>query len=231
MPDMKRPHHQRVLTLLNALSAELLQSTACFFGGGTRIVLELNEYRESLDVDFLCADQNGYRELRNHVTNRSLGGIFSKPPTLLRDVRADMYGIRTFVEIEEQPVKFEIIREARINLTGVSVGKLPVPCLSHSSAIAEKFLANADRGLDKSTRSRDLVDLAFMVASWSEDDVNSGLELAQRAYGDVVLTLLRSALELFDDDSYRMQCLTELEVGRKKTLETGMGLLAEMVKN
>ena len=98
MNDLERPHHQRVLTLLNSLSAELLESTACFLGGGTRIVLELDEYRESFYVDFLCADQAGYRELRNHVSTRSLGGIFSEPPTLLRDVRADMYGIRTFVE-------------------------------------------------------------------------------------------------------------------------------------
>lgn len=231
MPDPKRPHHQRVLTLLNSLSAELLQSTACFFGGGTRIVLELNEYRESLDVDFLCADQNGYRELRNHVSNRSLGGIFSEPPTLLRDVRADMYGIRTFVEIDAQPVKFEIIREARINLTGTQVADLPVPCLNHSSAVAEKFLANADRGLDKSTRSRDLIDLAFMVASWSKDDVSHGLEMAETAYGDVVLKLLNSALKLFGDGRYRKQCVTELEIGQKQKLELGLGQLAEMVRS
>ena len=231
MPNPERPHHQRVLTLLNTLSAELLESTACFFGGGTRIVLELNEYRESLDVDFLCADQNGYRELRNQVSNRSLGAIFSEPPTLLRDVRADMYGIRTFVDVDAQPVKFEIIREARIELNGAQINNLPVPCLNHSSAVAEKFLANADRGLDKSTRSRDLIDLAFMVASWSEDDVSDGLELAETAYGDVVLELLSSALKLFDDDSYRKQCLTELEVGEKKTLALGLDLLAEMAKS
>ncbi|WP_322543705.1 nucleotidyl transferase AbiEii/AbiGii toxin family protein [Pantoea eucrina] len=28
-----------------------------FFGGGTRIALEINEYRESIDVDFLCPDR------------------------------------------------------------------------------------------------------------------------------------------------------------------------------
>ena len=188
--------------MLNSLSAELLESTACFFGGGTRIVLEMNEYRESLNVDYLCADQNGYRELRNLVSNSSLDGIFSKPPTLLRDVRADMYGIRTFVEVDAQPVKFEIIREARSNLTGAQVSDLPIPCLNHSSAVAEKFLANADRGL----------------------------ELAQTAYGDVVLKLLNSALELFGDDSYRKQCVTELEIGQKQKLELGLGKLAEMVR-
>ena len=111
MHNPKRPHHQRVLRLLNSLSAELLETSACYFGGGTRIVLELGEYRESLDVDFLCANQDGYRELRNQVNNQSLGGIFAHQPTLLREVRADMYSIRTFVEIDAQPVKFEIIRE------------------------------------------------------------------------------------------------------------------------
>ena len=74
MHSPKRPHHQRVLNLLNSLSAELLETTACYFGGGTRIILELDEYRESLDVDFLCANQDGYRELRNQVSNQSLGG-------------------------------------------------------------------------------------------------------------------------------------------------------------
>jgi len=181
--------------------------------------------------DQLGSGENGYRELRNHVSNRSLGGIFSEPPTLLRDIRADMYGIRTFVEVDGEPVKFEIIREARINLTGAQVADLPVACLNHSSAVAEKFLANTDRGLDKSTRSRDLVDLAFMAASWSKDDVSQGLEMAETAYGDVVLELLKSALKLFGDGSYRKQCVTELEIGQKQKLEMGLGLLAEIVRS
>lgn len=102
MPDLERPHHQRVMSLLNSLSSELLERTACYFGGGTRIVLELGEYRESPGVDFLCADLSGYRELRNQVTNESLGDIFVRQPTLLREVRADMYGIRTFIFYNQQ---------------------------------------------------------------------------------------------------------------------------------
>jgi hypothetical protein len=231
MLNPKRPHHKKVLRLLNALSAELLEATACYFGGGTRIVLELDEYRESLDVDFLCANQDGYRELRNQVTSQSLGGIFADQPMLLRDVRADMYGIRTFVEIDSQPVKFEIIREARIPLAGTNIPDLPVPCLDHSTAIAEKFLANADRGLDKSTRSRDLIDLAFMVGSWDHSQISQGLELAKSAYGDSVLNLLDSALELFDDGDYRKQCLSDLEVRGKQTLETGLRTLASLAKS
>lgn len=229
MPNPDRPHHQRVMSLLNTLSAKLLETTACYFGGGTRIVLELGEYRESLDVDFLCADLSGYRELRNQVTNESLGDIFVSQPTLLREVRADMYGIRTFVEIDSQPVKFEIIREARISLTGANIPNLPVPCLDHSTAVAEKFLANTDRGLDKSTRSRDLIDLAFMVGSWTEHEVAQGLELAEEAYGASVLKLLKSTVEMFDDDNYRKQCLTELEVRNKPTLQLGLRKLAGLL--
>lgn len=230
MPSPKRLHHQRVLTLLNALSAELFESTACYFGGGTRIVLELDEYRASLDVDFLCADQDGYRELRNQITNHSLGGLFTHPPTLTREVRADMYGIRTFVEIDSEPVKFEIIREARIPLTGTKILSLPIPCLDHPTTVAEKFLANTDRGLDKSTRSRDLIDLAFMAGSWDNQQILQGLHLAEAAYGGSVIRLLTAALELMDDDSYRKQCLTELEIRDKKTLGTGLRKLAELTK-
>lgn len=229
MHSPKRPHHQRVLNLLNSLSAELLEKTACYFGGGTRIVLELNEYRESLDVNFLCANQDGYRELRNQVNTQSLGAIFTHQPTLLREVRADMYGIRTFVEIDAQPVKFEIIREARITLAGTYIPGLPVPSLDHSSSIAEKFLANTDRGLDKSTRSRDLIDLAFMVGNWADDEVSVGLELAEAAYGASVLNLLKSTVEIFDDDDYRKQCLTELEVRDKRTLKMGLRRLTGLL--
>jgi hypothetical protein len=140
-----------------------------------------------------------------------------------------MYGIRTFVEIDSQPVKFEIIREARISLTGTNVPDLPVPCLDHSTSVAEKFLANTDRGLDKSTRSRDLIDLAFMVGSWTGDEVSQGLELAEEAYGASVLKLLKSTVEMFDDDNYRKQCLTELEVRNKPTLQVGLRRLAGLL--
>ena len=225
-----RPHHQPVMSLLNSLSVELLESTACYFGVGTRIVLELGEYRESLDVDFLCANQDGYRELRNQVSTNSLGDLFVHQPTLLHEVRADMYGIRTFLEVDAQPVKFEIIREARIPLEGINNTDLVVPSLDHSTCVAEKFLANTDRGLDISTRSRDLIDLAFMAGSWTDAEIASGLKLAEAAYGASVLKLLASTTELFKDD-FRKQCLTELEVRNKRTLETGLVKLAGLLKN
>lgn len=228
MSDLQRPHHKRVLKLLNAMSRDALRETACYFGGGTRIVLELDEYRESLDVDFLCADQEGYRTLRNNISSNSLGALFKKPPKLARDVRADMYGIRTFIEIDSEAVKFEIIREARVPLVGTDVSDIPVACLDHPTAAAEKFLANTDRGLDKSTRSRDLIDLAFMAGSWQSDHLSKGLELAETAYGESVRRQLTSSLARFEDADYRKQCTKELGVTNTKVMNRGLKRLASM---
>ncbi|MGH8649638.1 MAG: nucleotidyl transferase AbiEii/AbiGii toxin family protein, partial [Burkholderiales bacterium] len=67
-----------MLAALGALDAEFLARNECYFGGGTRIVLSLGEYRESADVDFLCASRAGYRALRSTVSETSLGRI-AKP--------------------------------------------------------------------------------------------------------------------------------------------------------
>ena len=104
-------------------------------------MLELDEYRESLDIDFLCADKKGYRALRSTISHNSLGAICPGNLQLLREVRADMYGIRTFFEVDDQPVKFEIIIEGRIPLAGESIQDIPFESLSHVSCFAEKFLA------------------------------------------------------------------------------------------
>ena len=43
----RRPRHNDVLAILRHLDAELLASKGFLFAGGTRIVLELSEFRES----------------------------------------------------------------------------------------------------------------------------------------------------------------------------------------
>jgi hypothetical protein len=37
--------------------------------------LELDEYRESVDIDFLCRDKKSFRAVREQVTNRTLGEL------------------------------------------------------------------------------------------------------------------------------------------------------------
>lgn len=159
----ERPHHQRIEKILHAFNCDLLSQTRCYFGGGTAIVLSLAEYRESLAIDFLCASNEGYRLLRNTISQDSLGALLKAPIQHLREVRADRYGIRTVLEVDGTPVKVGIVREARIEIQGCPHPVFHVPTLSHEDMQAEKLLANADRGLDKPTMNRDIIDLAMMI--------------------------------------------------------------------
>src|SRR5690349_2724857 len=94
-PGYTRARHNAVDKVLARLNADFLAHAKCFFGGGTRIVMELNEYRESASIDFLCSERTGYRELRSTIGPDSLGEIASAPLMLLREIRADQYGLRT----------------------------------------------------------------------------------------------------------------------------------------
>ena len=166
MPEFKRPRHLRVWRALKSFNVGLLTDTCCYFGGGTRIVLGLGEYRESADVDFLCADGPGYRRLRNTISQNSLGDILREPITLSREVRADRYGIRTFLDLDGEPVKFEIITEGRILIDADPVADCRFPRSTRLHVLPKKFLANADRWADRSVLSRDVIDLAFMIKGW-----------------------------------------------------------------
>ena len=231
MPEFKRPMNHQVWKALDSFDAGFLDSACCYFGGGTRIVLALGEYRESADVDFLCADSAGYRKLRNTIKQNSLGAILRKPLPLSREVRADRYGIRTFLELDGQPVKFEIITEGRIRLEANSAADLPVPALDTASCFAEKFLANSDRWADQSVLSRDVIDLAFMIKGWGVKAALAGRERATDAYGEVVAkSLTRAISKLGDDSGYFRHCMRELAISDSKRLRSGLRALSRMPK-
>src|SRR5262249_36116032 len=100
-------------------------------------------------------------------------------------------------------------------------------CLSHRHAFAEKFLANADRGMDASTLSRDAVDLAFMIEGWSHTDAVAGLAVARTAYGADVDRKLDSVIgKLRGDKAYRKRCVEGLGIADPKVLPRGLAPLA-----
>jgi hypothetical protein len=229
MPERRyaRPRHATVAAVLAALDARFLEVCQCWFGGGTRIVLELGEYRESEDVDFLCASATGYRTLRSTITERSLGRIAARPLALAREVRADRYGIRTVLGVGEAKLKFEIVLEARIELDGGAVAGVGVACLDRASCFAEKLLANADRWRDDAMLSRDVIDLAFMVEHWDKADATEGAARARGAYGNVVDRALREAAQrLLEAEAHRKRCVEALRVVHLKTLAAGLRKLA-----
>src|SRR3954466_4869430 len=161
-----REHHRDVALVLQALQPEVLAERHCYFGGGTAMALRYGEYRESVDIDFLVADRNGYRDLR-----QMLGGAAGLAPLVradlkvepARELRADQYGIRTQVRSGAALIKFEIVFEARIafDVPGPEDQVCGVRTLAPIDLAAEKLLANTDRWPDDGVFSRDLIDLAM----------------------------------------------------------------------
>lgn len=231
MPDFLRPHHRAVASVLEAVNASFLEKAQCYFGGGTCIALMLGEYRESRDIDFLCAGRSGFRRLRETVTEGSLGKILRRPLELAREVRVDRDGIRTFFAIGDLRIKFEIVLEARIDLQCASTHFLGVPVLTLECAIAEKFLANTDRGLDESTKSRDIIDLAFLAARYGAKPLQPGILLAETAYGLAIRRHLDLSLAKFAaTPRYMSECARALGIDELVTLRKGIAVLRSFSK-
>lgn len=196
----ERPHHQRIAAVLAKLDVDLFTTTQCLFAGGTAIALQLQEYRRSDDIDFLCASTAGYRRLREIVFEHGFFGLCRNAPVLLREVRSDQYGIRAILGDSQAPIKFEIVREARIELETARSTLAGVPVLSRTDLFAEKLLANTDRGLDRSTLHRDLIDLCLMISHWGPIP-SPALMKARRAYGTSIdHALARTAGRLLEAD-------------------------------
>jgi hypothetical protein len=234
MAKYLRERHLKVARVLDALDGKVLKKNQCFFGGGTRIALELNEYRESEGIDFICSDLSGYRALRAQIDTRSLGDLIPKTKrgvSLLRDVRADQYGIRTVFSVDGDPLKFEIILEARIQVAAMKIRGIPVPALDRVSSSAEKWLANADRWNDTAVLSRDAIDLAFMLTAWDIKDAVAGAEMAAVAYGNAVARAARAAsTRLLEHPAYRKQCVESLAITDAKRLISGLQIFAKVLK-
>jgi hypothetical protein len=204
------------------MDAQFLASAGCFFGGGTQLAMALGEYRESRDIDFLCARRSGVRTLREQVTNRSLGPVLCSELELVREVRADRDGIRTFLLVDDVRLKFEIVFEGRIDLDGDVDRILGVPVLKPEHAVAEKLLANADRGLDESTLARDLIDLAFAARGFGRQTFDAGLALAEQAYGTAVRRYLGASLDAFRSRGHAARCIRSLAIEDSVTLRKGL---------
>jgi hypothetical protein len=191
--------------------------------------MTLGEYRESRDIDFLCASRAGFRRLRETVTEESLGALQKRPLRLAREVRADRDGLRTFVRAGEEPIKLEFVFEARIELSGPLDRALGVPVLDPACAAAEKLLANADRGLDESLKGRDLFDLAFLAAAYPAPVLESGYRLAQSAYGAAVRRYLALALDKLSG-RYAAACIEAHGIADTATLRKGLKRLRALAR-
>ena len=212
----EREHHRRVAQVLEALDATLLESSACYFGGGTAITLLHGEYRESVDVDLLVSDVGGYRALRQRLSGR--GGIRNilRPNvelTQVREVRADQYGVRTLLAVRDVEVKFEIVLEGRVQLEAPGpVDRIcGVATLTTLDMATSKLLANSDRFADDSVHSRDLIDLAML--DLDKPTLRRAIDKASGAYGASVERDLKKAIDALKNRRGRLDaCMRALQM-------------------
>lgn len=212
----RREHHLRIATILQALNADILKEHECYFGGGTAIVLARDEYRESVDIDFLVSDKNGYRELRQLLTGAKGMAAIVRPGAQLnlsRELRADQYGIRTMLKVGNVDIKFEIVFEGRISLDS-PIGKdriCGVTTLTELDMGASKLLANSDRWSDTSVFNRDVIDLAMLALPAPLK--RRAIEKAKTAYGDSIDSSLKQSIENFKNRrGWLRECMTSLKI-------------------
>lgn len=128
-------------------------------------------------------------------------------------LRTDQYGIRTTLEVEGEPVKFEIVLEGRIvfEQPGRADAVAGVATLSVTDLAASKLLANSDRWADDSVFSRDVIDLAMM--DLPPRLLRPAIAKAQGTYGDSVIDDLRRALgALRDRPAHLRRCVAALSM-------------------
>ena len=218
----KREHHQKIYEVLQRLDAQVLKDHSCYFGGGTAIALMNDEYRESVDIDFLVSDLIAYRALRQLLTGPEGISAITKSGrelVLARDIRTDQYGIRAMLRVGGINIKFEIISEGRIAFDAPKdkdcVGDIVT--LSRVDLVASKLLANTDRWSDDSVFSRDVIDLAMMKVNKSE--LHQAAEKAKVAYGNSVLISLEKAIDrLFTKEGLLDSCITAMKISAPRAV-------------
>lgn len=143
-------------------------------------------------------------------------GAILKPGQVLeqtRELRADQYGIRTFVRIDGVEIKFEIVLEARIELEvpGPDDRIGAIAALTPLDMAASKLLANSDRWRDDTVLSRDLIDLAMMTPPRSL--LQRAIIKAKLAYGDSIEVDLAKAIQNLSERPHRLdRCMLDMRM-------------------
>lgn len=219
----ERPHHQSIALVLHALNGPVLQAHHCLFGGGTAMALRYGEYRESVDIDFLVSDLGSYRSLRHALTGpQGMAAIThpdAQPLQQAREMRADQYGIRTTLRVQEQPIKFEIVLEGRITLDAPAPSDTlcGIATLTPLDMATSKLLANSDRCMDDGVFSRDLIDLAMMAVPLPL--LRQAVAKAEQAYGPSILRDLDKAIRRMQErQTWLDRCMQAMAIDVPKAL-------------
>ena len=192
----QRECHQVISDILERFNVDFFVCEGIGFGGGTRIALELDEYRESVGIDLICPSTASYRAVRQTVGGHDLGALLRLPVRLAREVRTTWDKVVTAIEHAGHVVKLEIICFADWHLATEHHPLLPVPVLNHTACFTTKLTAANDRG--RAAPYKDVVDLIVMQTHWG-DIPEAAIREAERHYGPTVLAKAEAAIAHFLD--------------------------------
>ena len=188
-----RPHHRQIERILESLNKTYFQDKGLMFGGGTRIALDIDEFRVSTDIDIVCPTSESYRAVRENVNSVSLGKLLTRDLSLPRGVQIGRDAVRTVVEIDNSFIQLEFIRFEGFEFKcELEQDLFPVPYINRESCYYSKLLANANRYTHPS--KKDILDILAMTTSWG--DIPAGaIKGAEAMYGErAILPNLRNAL-------------------------------------
>ena len=192
MSSFNHKHHQVIESALENFNADFFCANGILFGGGTRIALEINEFRESIDIDFLCPTRESYKAVREQVNSISLGSLVHKDFVYEREIRADRDGVRMWIIHDSRKIKVEFVSFNEYNLSIDQTNPFSVPCISRTSCFVTKLLANTDRSL--AYPYKDIFDILAMVKSWGPIP-EEAMDIANDFYGRKVKEELIGSLE------------------------------------
>lgn len=216
----ERPHHRRIERTLQLIRTDFLELNHAYFGGGTCIALQLREYRESVDIDFLCNDASGYRQIHAAVFAEAHAALCQPGTTLVGDLIRTRDALRLFIDLQDgqRPVKCEIVREGYLPPFMPGPKLAGVTTLRPEDLMATKLLANADRGLDRALRFRDFFDVVMAGSAWP-DQAPLAMAKAIGAYGESAKTALEKVAELLrDKEDLRGEAYERLAVDQEARL-------------
>lgn len=228
---LRRSEHQAVSGILQALDGVQLRNRKACFGGGTRIVLALGEFRVSKDLDFICGNWDGFAALRIQCRSEGPRSLFlGRSISFPREARTERDVIRFLAEEGEATFKCEILYDPRFE---PEPGHEPdwgqIPLLKREDCVIAKLLANDDRLHDRATAYRDLVDLAAMRQGWyPEGFPENAIETANHAYRGSVTKSMEKALTRFSEQGdLRRRCFQDLHVDQPGLILEGLKRLGD----
>lgn len=190
MSKFKINHHIVIESALKKFNADFFFNNNILFGGGTRIALDLGEFRKSIDIDFLCPNKASYRAVRENVTNVSLGCLVKEDFDYVREISCTRDAVRAMFKFGGAILKLEFVCFDNYEISPEKNDSFPVPYLDRESCFYTKLLANSDRCM--AHPYKDIVDILAMCDQWGGIPKLS-ITKAESHYGvAVVRDLIRS---------------------------------------